>query len=63
MKYVKVTQKILLELSLLGVWKNIMVSKLPYSAGFFFFGTLEFAGVEVLQSRKEGHISSFLLID
>ena len=26
-----------------------------------FFGTLEFAGVEVLQSRKAGHISSFLL--
>ena len=28
-----------------------------------FFGTLEFAGVEVLQSLNEGHISSFLLID
>ena len=56
MKYAKVTQKVLLELSLLDVCeRNIMVSKLPCTA-------LEFAGVEVLQSRKVGHISSFLLI-
>ena len=32
----KVTQKVLLELSLLDVCeRNIMVSKLPYSAGVF----------------------------
>ena len=36
MKYAKVTQKVLLELSLLDVCeRNIMVSKLPCTAGQF----------------------------
>ena len=37
------------------------VKNCPALQGFP-FGTLEFAGVEVLRSRKARHISSFLLI-
>ena len=43
------------------VWKKYYGVKTALQCRVF-FGTLEFAGVEVLQSRKVGHISSFLLI-
>jgi len=43
------------------VWKKYYGVKTALQCRVF-FGTLEFAGVEVLQSRKAGHISSFLLI-
>ena len=63
MKYAKVTQKVLLELSLLGVWKTIVVSKLPCSAGLFWNTRIRWGwSATVTEGRAHFFVSPYWLV-
>ena len=63
MKYAKVTQKVLLELSLLGVWKAIVVSKLPCSAGLFWNTRIRWGwSATVTEGKAHFFVSPYWLV-
>ena len=64
MKYAKVTQKVLLELSLLDVCeRNIIVSKLPCSVGFFWNTRIRWGwSATVTEGRAHFFVSPYWLV-